>query len=108
ERLASTGKDRTVQLWDVERRELVCTLRGHTGEVRAAVFTPDGKYLLTGGDDRTARAWDVARQERHDVLGHTAPVRSLALSQDGGLLAVAGADNLVKLWEANRPGQAKK
>jgi WD40 repeat protein len=32
---------------------------GHTAGVEDAVFSPDGKYILTGSDDKTARLWDV-------------------------------------------------
>ena len=35
-------------------------LRGHTSEVKTAVFSPDGKRLLTEGKDFTAKLWDTA------------------------------------------------
>ena len=43
-------------LWDVGGNELDI-LRGHDAAVFSAVFSPDGKTILTASDDGTARLW---------------------------------------------------
>src|SRR5262249_20401183 len=45
--LASGGsaRDHIVRLWDVEKGELIRTLRGHSDEVAGLSFSPDGKTL---------------------------------------------------------------
>src|SRR5262249_23353933 len=62
--LASGGsaRDHVVRLWDVEKGELIRTLRGHSDEVAGISFSPDGKTLAsTGGmNDTTVRYWDAA------------------------------------------------
>ncbi len=39
----------------------VARLTGHDGPVQAMVFTPDGKWCLTGGLDRTVKLWNPFR-----------------------------------------------
>jgi WD40 repeat protein len=44
----------------VASRQLKATLQGHTDEINALAFSPDGKTLVTGSRDKTVRIWDVA------------------------------------------------
>ena len=39
---------------------LVRTLAGHTGAVRAVAVTKDGTKVISGSDDKTFRVWNVA------------------------------------------------
>ena len=39
----------------------VCRLSGHDGPVQSIIFTPDGKWALTGGLDRTVKLWNPFR-----------------------------------------------
>ncbi|MBX9626349.1 MAG: hypothetical protein K2X82_21295, partial [Gemmataceae bacterium] len=63
--LAVTGPGEAgVRVWDWaaphgQSRDL--WLSGHAGKVTDLVFTPDGKYLLTGGHDGTVLVWDVGQ-----------------------------------------------
>jgi WD40 repeat protein len=56
-----------VEIWSVvedwenghEYGELVTKFVGHTGDVVSAVFSPDGKKILTGSTDGTAKLWNI-------------------------------------------------
>ena len=51
--LASGGVDRLVRIWDIETGRLLRSLRGHTSDIRAVVFTagrPDSGHRKRGPD----------------------------------------------------------
>ena len=75
-------------------------LRGHTDEVFAVAFHPDGTRLASAGRDRAVWLWDLARGEEVARLqGHTSYVWSLAFSPDGATLASGSGDFTVRLWD---------
>ncbi len=76
-------------------------LTGHTDEVYAVAFSPDGKLLATASNDRSVRLWEVASRQPlgEPLTGHTDEVYGVVFSPDGKLLATASNDRSVRLWE---------
>jgi len=100
-RLASAGEDQTMRLWDVARRREMARLRlaGHTSDVSAVGFKPDGQYLISASDDGTIRIWNTASGEEALALVRGAnPIREMALSSNGQWLAFSTSDKMIQLW----------
>src|SRR5262249_12871839 len=67
-------------------------LRGHEGSVRSAVFSADGRRVVTASDDNTARVWDAGKGALIKELGgEPGWVLSAVFSADGrrGLTATS-------------------
>ena len=93
-----------MRVWDVAAAKCLAVLTGHTDEVFAAVFHPDGTRLASGGRDRAVWLWDLATgQEVARLDGHTNYIYSLAFSPDGTSLVSGSGDGTVRIWGTEPP-----
>jgi WD40 repeat protein len=88
------------RVWDVARREVVLTLKGHESWVIGAAYSPDGKRIVTASGDATARVWDAVTGELQLVFrGHRGTVSRAVFSPDGkSVLTSSVWDNTARLW----------
>lgn len=94
-----------------ERTDRPALLSGHTSTVTSAVFSPDGRTLVTSSTDDTGHMWDTATGHTRDTLTLPTGQTTLAFSPDGHTLATINggfgrsADS-VQLWDIALPDQA--
>ncbi|GHC87073.1 hypothetical protein GCM10007079_30850 [Nocardiopsis terrae] len=98
--LAAAGEDGVVRVWE-RGADRPVDLRGHTGAVRDAALSPDGKVLVSGGIDRRALLWNLETGETLLELDHEgAIVESVAWSPDGDRVATGAQDRSIRVWDA--------
>jgi len=77
-------------------------LRGHSGPVVSAAFSPDGTRVVTASLDHTARLWDVSSSNPIAILsGHSDAVVTAAFSPDGLRIVTASGDGIPRVWDAS-------
>jgi WD40 repeat protein len=64
--LLAAGSDQTITYWDVSRRQILATLRGHSLEVWRAALLADGKTVVSGSGDGDILVWNLESDGRHD------------------------------------------
>jgi len=91
-----------IQLWDLNTREELVLLKGHTNWVVALEFSRDGKYLVSGAGDGSVRLWYVITGEEvahHKIRRGCTYFYSVGISPDGELIAATRGENLI-VWKA--------
>jgi hypothetical protein len=79
------------------------TFRGHTSEVHAISFTPNGRTMATSGEDHRVCLWDLATQRHSQLLGFRPG--AVAFAPDGKTLAVGvWLSKSVRIWDLDRAG----
>ena len=97
-RLATSGGDSTVRIWDVATGTEILQLNG-TGRTATLAVSPDGQWIATGSAGNDAIVWSAQTGEQVAVLaGHEAAVTALGFTPDGQTLATGDDLGRCRLW----------
>jgi WD40 repeat protein len=96
------GPDYSIRLWDVKTGRLVHRFEGHTGWVVSAVFSKDGKHILSGSGDKTVRMWHIKTRQELFRLECPAGVVRVALSPDNRHALSASMKGGVQYWDLQK------
>jgi WD40 repeat protein len=102
--LAVGRTDGVVDVLDATTLQRVRELRGHTGSVPEALFSHDGRSIVSASLDGSARIWEVGSGRPVQILPHGAAARMAAFSPDDAWVVVAG-DGGWERWPV-QPGAA--
>jgi len=96
--IVSSGWDKLVKVWDLNKCKLKTNHYGHTGYVSAITISPDGSIFASGGKDSIAMLWDLNEDKHLYSLEAGSPINALSFSPNRYWL-VAATTNCVKIWD---------
>lgn len=100
--VAVACRDNSVAILDPFKRVVVQRLIGHENEVKAVVFSPDGRYLYSGSWDNNVIVWDLHASEEYRLVarlrGHNRGIYALDVAPDGKTLVSGANDRTFIIW----------
>uniref|UniRef100_A0A8R1Y2E5 WD repeat-containing protein 37 n=1 Tax=Onchocerca volvulus TaxID=6282 RepID=A0A8R1Y2E5_ONCVO len=100
EQLITASWDRTANIYDAERGEIVNILSGHDDELNHCNAHPSQKLIVTASRDSTFRLWDFRESIQSVAVfqGHNDSVTSVVFSS-GDKLVSGSDDRSIKVWD---------
>ena len=81
ESFASCSTDKQIHVCQLGKEKPIKSFQGHTNEVNAIKWDPQGKFLASCSDDMTLKVWTMDREVCvHDLQAHTKEIYTIKVS----------------------------
>jgi WD40 repeat protein len=91
-------KDSSARLWNARTGQMMTELKGHRGSINSAVFSSDGKWILTASADQTAIIWDLSGDPVTQLKGHRSPIMTAVFGPGDEKVLTASSDRTAQIW----------
>ena len=101
--VAIGASDKNIYILDATSLEVKKIIEAaHENSVFTLIYSPDGKYLLSGGRDAHLKVWEVSN-DYHQIStqpAHYFTINDIVFNPNGKLFATASRDKTIKIWNA--------
>ncbi len=99
--VASQAADGVVQVWSAPNEGVLLTTPPLPGDVAAAAWSPNGKFIAFDSGDNTIQVWNIsAGKQVSTYSGHKDRILALTWSPDSTSIASISYDQTMQLWKA--------
>jgi len=96
----TTGSDKTIKLWNPQKKLILKKYEGHRYDVLDAVSSHDNSQSASGSKDKSVMLWDVTESEPiRRFRGHDGQINCVLFNRDSSVILSASFDGNVRLWD---------
>ncbi len=99
-RIITGDRDYRLRVWDARDGQLLHTLPGHGGGIRALAVSPDGRTLASASDDLQVKLWSLPTGRELMTLARSTDLRRLRFTADGDALVASHRWRSAHIWRA--------
>ena len=103
----AAGEDRRFRVWETATGQAVAPIGDDTIQVSSALFSPDGKYIVTTSPKRAPSLWSTKLERIGEIGDPSRPVDRVQFSPDGSQLVTTASDG-VRIWSIDKAGVLKE
>lgn len=82
---------------------------GHSATINSAVFSNNGKYIVSASEDSSVLVWDVAAASLlQSFAGHNINVNSARFSPDDNYIISCSKDSTARIWSLENDAEISK
>lgn len=99
-----------IHIYDANTYKELKVLNGHTDSVLALVYSPNGKFLISGSSDNTTRSWDTdSGKHLRTHRKYAGPISAIAFSANGNQFMCGGNEHAdIWYWYPTNLNQSSK
>lgn len=101
--LAIGSSSKVIKIWDLNKKQLVQELTGHTENILSLQFTHNGKNLLSASVDKTVKVWNVQTGKNIKTLkGFERAASRIKIAPDGKtflVVSVGDSNSKIKIYD---------
>ena len=102
-KLASGGQDNTIKIWDIEKKQSIFTLKGHSSIIWD-IRELEGNKLISASDDNKSKVWDLkAKKELYTLFSSHRHISAIAVLKNNRIILSSGRQ--VILYNLNTKNQ---
>ena len=87
--VVSGGQDTTIKIWDIDKKQVISTLKGHTSIVWEIRELEDNK-IISASDDNTSKIWDLKTKKNENLCKCSRHVSSIAILKNNKAVLASG------------------
>ena len=87
--VASGGQDNTIKIWDIGKKEAICTLTGHTSIIWD-IRELEGNKIISASDDNKSKIWDLKTKKSEDLCKSNRHISGIAILKKNKVVIASG------------------